>query len=188
MRFAYADPPYIGQARNHYSHDPLCAEVDHADLICRLDGEYDGWALSMSATMRSLKTIVPLAPDRARFGAWCKPFASFKRGVSVAYTWEPVLFYSPRPWFHDVDTVKDHIIEAAPCVVDSITMMRGLSGVKPDRFCVWLFDILGMTSGDEFCDLFPGSGAVRRAWEAWTNSAPSGVQQDAFAAAGEEQK
>ena len=30
MKFAYADPPYIGQAKRHYSHDPLCAEVDHA--------------------------------------------------------------------------------------------------------------------------------------------------------------
>jgi hypothetical protein len=27
MKFAYADPPYIGQARRHYSHDPNCAEV-----------------------------------------------------------------------------------------------------------------------------------------------------------------
>ena len=34
---AYADPPYIGQARKHYSHDPNCAEVDHAELIDRLN-------------------------------------------------------------------------------------------------------------------------------------------------------
>ena len=66
MRFAYADPPYIGQARKHYAHDPRCAEVDHPALIRHLDSEFDGWALSMSATMASLKIIIPAAPDDAR--------------------------------------------------------------------------------------------------------------------------
>src|SRR5689334_8755540 len=33
MTFAYADPPYVGQAARHYRHDPRCAEVDHASLI-----------------------------------------------------------------------------------------------------------------------------------------------------------
>ena len=37
MRVAYADPPYIGQAKRHYSHDPRCAEVDHADLVEKLE-------------------------------------------------------------------------------------------------------------------------------------------------------
>lgn len=36
MKFAYADPPYIGQARRHYSHDPACAEVNHSELVERL--------------------------------------------------------------------------------------------------------------------------------------------------------
>jgi len=57
MRFAYADPPYMGQAKKHYSHDPNCAEVDHAALIERLNA-YDGWALSLSTP--SLKHILPL--------------------------------------------------------------------------------------------------------------------------------
>ena len=49
MKIAYADPPYPGQAEKHYSHDPRCAEVDHAKLIGRLDRDHDGWALSSGA-------------------------------------------------------------------------------------------------------------------------------------------
>lgn len=48
MRLAYADPPYMGQARKHYRDDPRCAEVDHAALFRQL-AEYDGWALSLSS-------------------------------------------------------------------------------------------------------------------------------------------
>lgn len=46
MRLAYADPPYIGQARRHYANDPSgvpAEEVDHEALLDLLQG-YDGWA------------------------------------------------------------------------------------------------------------------------------------------------
>lgn len=159
MRIAYADPPYIRQAAKHYADDPQCAEVDHAKLIERLEG-FDAWALSMSAAMYSLKEIVALAPDSARMAAWVKPFASFKKGVDPAYTWEPVLFRTKRQWSREQNTVKDHVIE-------SITMLKGLSGVKPARFSFWLFDLLGCEPDDEFHDLYPGSGAVTAAWDSW---------------------
>ena len=175
-RFVYADPPYIGQARKHYAHDPQCAEVDHAALIAQLE-TFDGWALSMSAAMYSLKEIVALAPDDARMAAWVKPFASFKRGVAVAYTWEPVLFRTVRPWSKETPTIKDHIIEPEPAVVESITMKRGLAGAKPERFCLWLFDLLGMEPEDEFHDLFPGTGAVTDAWEKWRAMQSGGQAQ-----------
>ena len=168
MTFAYADPPYIGQAKKHYSHDPNCAEVDHAALIARLE-EYDGWALSMSATMESFKMIVPAAPDDGRIGAWAKPFASFKPGVDPAYTWEPVVFKTQRKWSRDQDTVKDHIIEP-------ITMQKGLVGAKPVAFCYWLFDLLGMKPGDTFDDLYPGTGIVQRSWEKWSAARSAGAQ------------
>lgn len=169
MRFAYADPPYIGQARKVYAKEAaadgrVASEVDHAALIAELEG-FDGWALSMSAAMYSLKEIVALAPDDARMGAWVKPFAAFKRGVAVAYTWEPILFRTVRAWSRETDTIKDHIIE--PAVVESITMRRGFPGAKPERFNLWLFNLLGMTPDDEFHDLFPGSGAVTDTWDRW---------------------
>ena len=62
MRFAYADPPYPGQARRHYKHHPdFDGEVDHGALIERLMDEFpDGWALSTSES--ALKDVLELVP------------------------------------------------------------------------------------------------------------------------------
>lgn len=159
MKFAYADPPYIGQAFKHYKSDPNCAEVDHQELIAMLLREYpDGWVLSCSSV--SLKEILGYCPPGVRVGSWVKPFSSFKPGVTVAYTWEPVVFMGGRKRPRTMPTVKDHVIE-------SITLKKGLTGVKPDRFSFWVFELLNMQPGDQFDDLFPGSGAVSRAWETW---------------------
>ena len=46
-------------------------------------------------------------------------------------------------------------------------MKRGFPGAKPRAFSWWLFDWLNMQPGDEFVDLFPGSGAVGEAYESW---------------------
>ena len=162
MRFAYADPPYIGQAKKHYSHDPLCAEVNHKKLISKLS-VYDGWALSLSSP--SLKQILNFCPDNARVGAWVKPFCSFKPNVNPAYAWEPVIFCGGRKRGRDLPTVRDYVSHP-------ITLKRGLTGVKPDGFCFWLFDILGMQPGDVFDDLYPGSGAVTRAWNSYITTGP----------------
>ncbi len=157
MRFAYADPPYMGQAKKHYAHDPRCAEVDHAGLIERLNG-YDGWALSLSSP--TLKTILPLCPDDVRVMAWVKPFCAFKVNVNPAYAWEPVIVRGGRKRTRDQETVRDWVSAV-------ITLRKGLSGVKPPDFSYWLFSVLNMQDGDEFHDVFPGSGAVSRAWESW---------------------
>jgi len=37
-------------------------------------------------------------------------------------------------------------------------------GAKPAVFVRWIFDLLGALPGDEFVDIFPGSGGVSRAW------------------------
>ena len=160
MRFAYADPPYIGQARKHYKHDPRCAEVDHADLVARLVGEYpDGWALSLSSP--SLREVLSLCPPTVRVGAWVKPFCSFKPGVNPAYAWEPVIFYGGRRRGRDLATVPDFVSA-------NITLRRGLAGAKPAAVCRWIFEMLGARPGDEMEDLFPGTGAVSAAWRAFT--------------------
>jgi len=152
MIIAYADPPYPGLA-HYYNND----EVDFNRLIERLVDDYpDGWALSIHSP--ALKEILPMCPDGARVGAWTKPFCSFKPGVNPAYTWEPIIFMGGRKRGTDERTVKDHFA----C---SITLKRGLVGVKPEGFCFWLFRLLGLQDGDHFVDLFPGSGAVTRAWE-----------------------
>lgn len=162
MRFAYADPPYIGQAKKHYSHDPRCAEVDHAALVEKLNG-YDAWALSMSSP--SLRLILPLCPEDVRVMAWVKPFASFKPNVNPAYAWEPVIVRGGRKRGRDEPTARDWV----SC---NITLKKGLSGAKPEAFCFWLFTVLGMQPGDEFDDIFPGTGGVSRAWDAYQRQLP----------------
>lgn len=175
MKFAYADPPYIGQARKHYGVE--AKEVNHELLISHL-ATFDGWALSCSTP--SLEEIQHLCrkvvgPNQTRVGGWFKPFASFKPGVNPAYCWEPVLFVPGRNRGRDVATTRDYFemteIEAARmevAVKANITLKRGTSGAKPDRFNCWLFEILGIVATDEFHDLFPGSGAVSRAWQDWS--------------------
>ena len=154
MKIAYADPPYIGQARRRYA----CPEVDHTALIKRLCAEFDAWALSCSSP--SLFTLLPLCPSGTRIAAWVKPFAIFKPGVNPAYAWEPVLFYGVRKRPRTVATVRDWISS-------SITLKRGLCGAKPTGFCDWLFDLLALELSDTFADLFIGTGAVTKAYEAW---------------------
>lgn len=156
LRFAYADPPYIGQARKHYGAD--AKEVNHALLIAHLM-TFDGWALSLSSP--SIQAIAPLLPPGHRWGAWVKPFASFKPGVNPGYCWEPVVFFGGRKLGRDVPTVRDFVSA-------NITLKKGVSGAKPEPFCCWLFEFLGMRAGDEFTDVFPGSGAVGVAWDSWS--------------------
>jgi hypothetical protein len=97
--------------------------------------------------------------------AWVKPFAAFKANVSVAYAWEPVIVKAARkPVVNGRVVMRDYI--ACP-----ITMKRGLSGAKPDAVCRWCFEVMGAERGDTLDDLFPGSGAVSRAWDAWCGQA-----------------
>ena len=155
MKFAYADPPYIGQAKKHYN----STEVDHVELIKRLMKEYpDGWALSCSSP--SLHQILPMCNSRCRIMAWVKPFCSFKPYVNPAYAWEPVIVYGGRKRGRKKQTVRDFVI----C---NITLKKGLSGAKPKEFCFWLFEILGMEKEDTLDDLFPGTGIVTRALKEW---------------------
>ncbi len=165
MRFAYADPPYIGQAKKHYSHDPLCAEVDHADLIAKLMVEFpDGWALSASSP--SLGIILPLCPTGYRIAAWCKSFCAFKRNVRPAYAWEPVIFYGGRnPMLGHRAIIPDKggkQTTPKDFHIAPITLKKGLVGAKPESVCRWILDLLNVQSGDEVVDLYPGTGIMGR--------------------------
>lgn len=170
MRFAYADPPYLGQCRQYdhfHGDDGLCWDdlETHRQLIERLTLEYpDGWALSASSP--SLPTILPLCPEGIRIAAWIKTFCAFKRGVRPAYAWEPVIFYggrnpgmgfkhAPPPKGGKQTTPKDFL--AAP-----ITLKKGLTGAKPEAFCAWVLDLLNVQPGDEVVDLYPGTGVMGR--------------------------
>jgi len=160
MRFAFADPPYLGMGKFYAHLHPEALTWDrietHAALAERLMAEYDGFVLCLASV--NLAQILPLFPvGAARIGAWVKPFASFKPGVPVAYAWEPVIFRSVRG---GRETVRDWVAE-------NITLQRGLVGAKPRGFCRWCFEIMGAGKGDTLDDLFPGSGAVSAAWAEW---------------------
>lgn len=179
VRFAFADPPYIGQAMKHYG----CPEVEHGALVQRLVADYpDGWVLCLSSptlfqigdllspaafehfrsVTHSVEYRCALADtyrDECRIGAWVKPFASFKPGVNPAYAWEPVIFRGGRKRDRTEPTVRDWVSA-------SITLKKGLSGAKPPAFCDWVMDLMGTQEGDEWDDLFPGTGVFGARWKA----------------------
>ena len=133
VRFAYADPPYLGRC-HYYGHhheapygcwdDPMT----HVELLNYLDREYDGWAYSMSSS--SLSALAQRVP----------------------YVWEPVLFKTAKQ-FEDAPWTRDFLVEP-------MSMKRGVTGAKPEAFCRWVLDLLGYQDDDEFTDLFPGSGIM----------------------------
>lgn len=176
MRLGYADPPYIGQSKKHYAgHPDYAGEVDHVELLQRLDADYDGWVLHCSTP--SLDQILHICCEYGigpyRVMAWVKPFCAFKRNVSVAYAWEPVLVkYARKPIVSGRIVMRDFVEVEDPeftndCVRENITMKKGLTGAKPEKVCHWAFEMLGAQPDDELVDLFPGTGAVTAAWASW---------------------
>jgi hypothetical protein len=160
MRFAIADPPYLGCGQKHYGqHHADAADFDrvetHAALIERMCDDYpDGWVLCLHSP--SLKTMLNLCPDDVRVAAWVKPFGAFKVNVNPAYVWEPVIWRGGRRRTREQDTTRDWLAE-------SITLQRGLTGAKPRKFGLWVLDLLNAQPSDKVDDLFPGSGAIQAA-------------------------
>jgi hypothetical protein len=162
MRFAFADPPYLGCGALYKAHHSEAMVWDdpetHRKLIARLQDEYaDGWVMCLSSP--SLKTILPMCPDDCRVGSWVKPFAAFKPNVTTAYAWEPVIFCGGRKRTRDEDTVRDWVSSV-------ITLQKGLTGAKPEAFCEWVLDLLNVDEReDTLDDLFPGTGVMGRVFE-----------------------
>lgn len=162
MRVAIADPPYIGQSAKWYKNHPdYAGEVDHQELIERLSQDYDAWALCLSSS--TLQEILGLCPKDVRTLAWVKSFTPFRKGVRLAYSWEPVII---RGWRKKVSDADYHIHDWVNVPINDFRGEK-FAGRKPLRFCFWLFECLGLLAEDELHDLFPGSGAVSSAWDAW---------------------
>ena len=162
MKIGYADPPYIGCAHLYKDHEDFAGEVDHAELIARLESDYDGWVLHAAATPRSMTVLAPLvAATDARWMAWVKGFAAFKKNVSVAYAWEPVIVKAARK-----PVVSKRLVNR-DWIQESITLRKGLTGAKPEKVCHWAFEMVGARPEDDLVDLYPGTGAVSKAWKTW---------------------
>jgi hypothetical protein len=178
-RLAYADPPYPGLAWYYRGHPDYAGEVDHGELIRRLS-TYDGWALSTSAA--ALPAVLALCPPGVRVAAW-------HRGERPARSWRPLNAWEPVVYAGarrvDPSTLDGRRVDSLVCGVAPLTTLPGrVIGTKPPAFSRWLFDLLGAQRGDTFHDLYPGSGAVGRAWLAYTGGAGELVDSDASPRAG----
>lgn len=163
MRFAIADPPYLGCGKLYAQHHADALDCNdpawHQALIDRLVAEYpDGWVLCLNSP--TLRTILNMCPADVRVGSWVKPFCSFKPGVGVAYAWEPVIFRGGRKRTREQPTVRDWVSE-------NITLRKGMTGAKPEGWTRWALDLLNARRSDVIDDLFPGSCAVQDAITAW---------------------
>jgi hypothetical protein len=164
MRFAYADPPYPGLARRYYDRE----EVDHRELVDLLVDEYpDGWALSTSS--EALRDVWSLCPEGTRLHVWVN-HGRRVRAYRALHAFEALLVFGGRgrrlPVVEDLSDVliwggRQHSHPGA------------LVGMKPAAFCEWMFRLLGASRGDRLDDLFPGSGAVARAWRLYTSPGPA---------------
>lgn len=170
MRIAYADPPYPGCAHLYKDHPDYGGEVDHVALLEQLE-LYDGWILHTSSP--GLAQVLALCPTEGiRICSWVKGFAAFRTNVPLAYAWEPVIVKPCR--LQTVDRLGTRSVSGAiggvimrDWIQENITMKRGLTGAKPARVVEWALRCVGAEREDEIDDLFPGSGAVQHAIDAW---------------------
>lgn len=152
-RLAYADPPYPGCAHYYRHHPDYAGEVDHKRLLNQL-ATYDGWALSTSR--KYLSDALSLAPG----------------GDVIVCPWVKI---HHRPRARGPANIHEYVLvsparKLLPGPPDAIvaSVARGgdsqLIGRKPLKFVFWMFALLGASPGDDFDDLFPGSGVVGRCW------------------------
>jgi hypothetical protein len=173
LRLAYADPPYPGMAGYYLEHPDYAGEVDHAELIRRLSIDFDGWALSTSAS--TLQYVLALCPPGVRVGSWHRG-ARGGRTAGVANAWEPVVYSAGREHVDLSSTWSTRRLDtleytARPRLTDPARVI----GAKPATFARWMFDLLGALPQDTLADLYPGSGGIGRAWAAYSSPALAGV-------------
>ncbi|VVE53410.1 hypothetical protein PCO31111_04887 [Pandoraea communis] len=71
------------------------------------------------------------------------------------------------------ETVRDW------CAVN-ITLQKGFVGAKPSAFVFWLMSVLNVQIGDVVADLFPGSGDVQTAIDAYFSAMSGHIQFGLF--------
>ena len=177
MRFAIADPPYLGRAerwygaagRGHLKHEESRADVHpdagvwddprrHVELVEQMMVRYDGWAIAMTSALPSLRVYASVAPDGAFFGSWVRTNA-MPDGSRITKAWEPVLFFVPREL-----RGRDTAPSTADVLIEGVNVKAGFVGHKPAKWTRWVLGVLGYDPGrDTVDDVFPGSGAVSAA-------------------------
>ncbi len=162
MKFAYADPPYVGCAKRYTGG----VEVNHRILIGWLEADFDGWALSCSVP--SLRLLLPLCPDKVRIMAWTKRFVPHRPNVWPTYAWEPVICKPlPRPTNRASDTPFDWMMALPGGFGRRGIGKQRILGEKPRGFVEWILQACKVEPADNISDIFPGSGAVAEAIDSW---------------------
>lgn len=160
--FAYADPPYPGLAKKYYG--PGAQEVNHRILIGTLQERYpDGWALSTSAA--ALGEVLSLCPGSAQVAVWVKGSRA-ALALRARNAWEPVIVVGGRMRrMEPAEGLDDVLVWGGR----QHSHPGALVGMKSAAFCEWVFRLLGAERQDTMTDIFPGSGAVSRAWNLYTS-------------------
>lgn len=173
-RLAYADPPYPGLSARYYGdHPDYAGEVDHAALLDQLTA-YDAWALSTSAS--ALPYVLSLCPPGVRVAAWFRGSRHNSQAGIPQQAWEPVIYAGQIVRKPSRTADGDVFRHGGTRRVDALVHVARPRTTDPDRvigaksatFARWLFDLLGATPDDTLDDLFPGSGGILRAWNAYT--------------------
>jgi hypothetical protein len=121
--------------------------------------------------MTAFDELLPMCPDSVRVLAWAKPWSAWKKYVSPAYAWEPVLVNAarkpaaPEERRERGEVPQDWLYLPADYLVCGNLQNTGFHGGKPLAFCRWVFACMGADRTDSLDDLFTGSGAVGVAWE-----------------------
>jgi hypothetical protein len=168
-RLAYADPPYPGLAHYYTGHPDYAGEVDHAELIHRLTG-YDGWALSTSA--EALPAVLGWCPPGVKVAAWHRGERPV-RSYQPLNAWEPIIYVPARPIDPTTWAGGRRVDSLVHGVAPMTTIPTRVIGTKPPAFARWMFTLIGAQTGDTLDDLYPGSGAITKAWHTYTNPEPS---------------
>ena len=175
MKFAIADPPYLGRAHRWYgvggrakggglgradSH-PEAYKWDHPAMHLKLAAEllldYDGFALA--CTPHSLSTYLSVIPTHSENGikllSWIKP-GSMPTGSRITPSWEAVIIRIPKERKARAvgKQMVDYLICSAP--------RSGYAGSKPAEWTDWVLNAMGVEAGDTVVDLFVGSGKVSK--------------------------
>jgi hypothetical protein len=82
--------------------------------------------------------------------------------------WEPVIYVPARPLDPSSGGPTRRVDSLVHGVSPMTTLPGRVIGTKPAAVCRWIFDLLGAQPHDTLDDLYPGSGAVTRAWAVFT--------------------
>ncbi len=120
-----------------------------------------------------------IVPARVRVAAWHRGERPTRRRWPL-HAWEPVIYHGGRQLITGTRRAGSIVCGVAP--LD--TLPGRVIGAKPAAVCRWIFTLLGACPGDTLDDLFPGSGAVGRAWAAFIRSPDPSLKTQADASSG----